>query len=321
MRIISAEDVDTLFSYPALIDVLRDGFRSDVIAPLRHHHAVNRGNKAEAFMLLMPAWHDLSSSDNGYMGVKLVNVFPDNGDIGEPGVYASYVLMAGRTGKPLAMIDGGKLTTWRTAAASALGSDYLARKDASKMVMVGSGAMAPYLIKAHSSVRPIGDVTIWNRNLDKAVALAKSLDGDLPLAFSVTDNLENAVRDADLISCATFSDKPLVHGEWLKAGAHLDLVGAFRPDLRESDDEAVRRADVFVDTRSGALAEGGDVIQPIRDGVISEADVLADLFDLTRGAHPGRTSDNAITLFKSTGASLEDLVAATHLFECIKEPE
>lgn len=315
MRIISAEEVDKILSYPALVEVLREGFRAEVTAPLRHHHPIDRGDKAEGFMLLMPAWSDLKNSDDGYLGVKLINVFPDNGEIGEPGVQASYILMKGRSGAPLAMIDGKKITTWRTAGASALAASYLARNDANKMVMVGAGAMAPYLIRAHASVRPIEEVIIWNRNVDHAVELAKSLEGTSDFVVAVSQDLEAAVRTADLVSCATFSTEPLVKGEWLKPGAHLDLVGAFTPDMRESDDEAIRRADVYVDTRVGALAEGGDVVQPIKNGIISEDDVIGDLFDLTCGDVSGRTSDDAITLFKSTGASLEDLAAAIHVYE------
>lgn len=315
MKIITAEDVDHLLSYPELVEVLREAFRSDITAPLRHHHPIDRGDKAQAMMLLMPAWSDLTKNENGYLGVKLVNVYPDNGEIGEPGVMASYILMRGRTGEPIAIIDGQKLTTWRTAAASALGADYLARPDAESMVMVGAGAMAPYLIKAHASVRPLKQVTIWNRTIDNAVALSKEIDQTTDLAVTVSEDLETAVRQADIISCATFSREPLVRGKWLKAGVHLDLVGAFTPEMRESDDEAVRISDVYVDTRTGALAEGGDVVQPINDGVITEADIKGDLFDLTRGTAKGRQEDDAITLFKSTGASLEDLAAAVSVFE------
>lgn len=319
MHMFSADDVDRILSYPKLVEVLRAGFQSDIIAPLRHHHAIERGERAQAFLLLMPAWSDLRKNNDGYIGVKLANVFPDNGEINKPGVHASYILMNGQTGETLAIIDGATLTTWRTAAASALGADYLARKNASQMVMVGAGAMAPYLIRAHASVRPITHVTIWNRSIDKAVTLAKKLEATLPISFSVSDHLESAVLEADIISSATFSTQPLIHGKWLKPGSHLDLVGAFTPHMRESDDDCVRRAELFVDTRVGALNEGGDIVQPIKDNVINESDVLADLFDLTRNNHLGRTSDDAITLFKSTGASLEDLSAAIYLYEQAKE--
>lgn len=182
--------------------------------------------------------------------------------------------------------------------------------------MVGAGALAPYLIKAHASVRSIDHVTIWNHKPERAQTLAKAMgENGLKGTISATDDLETAVREADIVSCATLSTAPIVKGAWLKPGSHLDLVGAFTPKMRESDDEAVRRADVYVDTRDGALAEGGDILQPLENGVISRDDVIADLFDLTAGRHPGRQDDDAITLFKSTGAALEDLAAAIELYK------
>jgi ornithine cyclodeaminase len=211
------------------------------------------------------------------------------------------------------MIDGGALTLWRTAAASALAASYLARDDASRLVMVGAGALAPHLIDAHASVRPIETVAIWNRNPSRAEALAARLAGRGYAVAAVTD-LAAAVRSADIVSCATLSGEPLVKGDWLKPGVHLDLVGAFTPAMRESDDAAVRRARVYVDTRAGALKEAGDIVLPIKSGVIAEADICGDLFDLCRGAVEGRRSAEEITLFKSVGTALEDLAAASLAF-------
>ncbi len=226
--------------------------------------------------------------------------------------------MDGATGAPLAVIDGQALTLWRTAAASALAATFLARKNASRLVMVGAGALAPYLVAAHASVRPIAEVLIWNRNPQRAEKLAAELNeraitsplrGD-SIALAATADLEAAVRAADIVSCATLAAEPLVKGAWLKPGAHLDLVGAFTPKMREADDEAVRRARVFVDTRQGALKEAGDIVQPLEAGVIGESDIVGDLFDLCRGKVEGRTSPDEITLFKSVGTALEDLAAA-----------
>jgi ornithine cyclodeaminase len=179
--------------------------------------------------------------------------------------------------------------------------------------MVGAGAMAPYLIRAHSALRPIEEVRIWNRSAARAEALADQLRGEGVQASPASD-LQSAVETADIVSCATVSSEPLVRGAWLKPGTHLDLVGAFRPDLRESDDEAVRRAAVYADTRAGVLAEGGDIIQPVKAGVIEESDILGDLHDLTAGRIAGRRDADQITLFKSVGTALEDLVAARYLY-------
>jgi ornithine cyclodeaminase len=283
-----------------------------VAVPVRHHHVINIAGEPSATLLLMPAWDDLSQpegSREGYLGVKVVSAYPGNMARGLPGVAAIYVLMAARTGEPLAIIDG-ELTNWRTAAASALAASYLAREDASRLVMVGAGALASYLIEAHASVRPIAEVCVWNRSPARAEALAAEFAGQRYSVRAARD-LEAAVQNADIVSCATFSSEPLVKGAWLKAGAHLDLVGAFTPQMRESDDAAVRRARIFVDTRAGALNEAGDILQPLRAGLIGESDIVGDLFDLCRGKIGGRGSPDEITLFKSVGTALEDLAAAS----------
>jgi ornithine cyclodeaminase len=201
------------------------------------------------------------------------------------------------------------LTLWRTAAASALAATYLAREDASHLVLIGAGALAPYLARAHATNRPIKKVSIWNRSAPRAQGLAKEL-GNEKFSVEVVSDAERAVRAADIVSCATLSTEPLVQGQWLKAGAHLDLVGGFRPVMREADDDAVKRARVYVDTRGGALKEAGDLVIPIARGIFRETDVQGDLFDLCRGTAKGRASGSEITLFKSVGTAIEDLAAA-----------
>jgi ornithine cyclodeaminase/alanine dehydrogenase-like protein (mu-crystallin family) len=307
MRVVSAAEIDAALTFPSLISALRDAFASEIVVPVRHHHAIEREGHATATHLLMPAWTKLA--EGNFLGAKIVNVFPDNGRKGLPSIYGTYLLMSGETGETLAAMDGTRLTAWRTAAASALAASYVARQDASRMLMVGAGALAPFLIRAHASVRPIRQVTLWNHNRSKAEALAAEL-ADTGLDITVVDTLETAVQQADIISCATLSGQPLVKGAWLKPGTHLDLVGAYNPAMRESDDDCVRRAQIYVDTRGGALKEGGDIVQPLADGVITKADVRGDLFDLCRGSvKPGREPGD-ITLFKSVGTAIEDLAAA-----------
>ncbi|MBZ8133583.1 ornithine cyclodeaminase family protein [Afifella sp. IM 167] len=316
MRIIPASDIAQVLTFPDLIETLRRGFRSGAVTPVRHHHTIELPDQADATLLLMPSWNDFAGqghSDRGYVGVKVATVFPGNAAHGRPAVAGVYLLFSGRRGEPLAVIDGSALTLWRTAAASALAASYLARSDASRMLMVGSGALAPYLIEAHAAIRPISDVLVWNRRHDKAVRLAQRLKGRRYSA-AATEDLEGAVRGADIVSCATLSGEPLIHGEWLKPGAHLDLVGGFRPDMREADDEAMRRSRIFVDTREGATQEAGDIVQPLQSGLIAEEDIAADLFDLTRGERAGRRFYDQITLFKSVGTALEDLAAAILVF-------
>lgn len=313
MRVFTGDDLDRLIPPVVLVDALSAAFRSGAAAPERHHHAVERPGAATATLLLMPAWRYGDNADDGVIGVKVVTVVPDNGSRGRPAVSGLYLLLSGATGEPVAQFDGLALTVRRTAAASALAARHLARKDARRLVMVGAGALAPFLIAAHVSVRPISEVAIWNRSPETAERLAADLDRP-GLAVRAVGDLEEAVREADIVSCATLSTAPLVRGAWLKAGAHLDLVGAFRPDMRESDDEAVTRATVFVDTRAGALAEAGDLLQAVASGAFRREAIAADLADLCSGAHPGRRGDGEVTLFKSVGASVEDLAAAECAF-------
>ena len=303
MRQLSAEDIDRWLDYPSLIEAVRDIFKSDAVAPERHHHQVPVPAGDDATLLLMPAWRV-----GEHVGVKIATVFPDNGERNLPAVMASYMLLDGNTGEPRALIEGMSLTRRRTAAASALAASFLAREDAASLLMVGTGALAPQLVEAHATVRPIEKVWIWGRTSAKAAAVAGQLSRP-GLEVVPTEAIEIAAQQADVISCATLTFEPLVFGEWLKPGTHLDLVGGFTPERREADDEAVRRSRIFVDTR-GALEEAGDLAQPIEDGLLRPEDVVADLFELCRGEARGRESAEEITLFKSVGHALEDLAAA-----------
>lgn len=305
MRIVTAEEVRQSLTYPALIDALEEAFRGDITVPVRHHHTLPQTG-SDATLLLMPAW---TASGEPFVGCKLVTVFPDNAANEKPSVYGSYFLLSGETGEPLAVMDGRELTAWRTAAASALAARHLARDDAAHLVMIGAGALAAHLVRAHACVRPIRRVSIWNRTGERGEALARALAAE-KFSVEVADDREAAVREADIVSCATLSAAPLLHGGWLRPGAHVDLVGGYTPEMREADDEAIRRARVYVDTRAGALKEAGDVVEPIRRGVIAESEVQGDLFDLCRGAAQGRKTADEITLFKSVGTAIEDLAAA-----------
>lgn len=314
---ISAADVDTLMTWPELVDALDNAFKNGVIQPVRHHHPVERPEGSPSMLLLMPAWsdfHKLEDQSKGYMGVKIVTVSPDNGLIGKPAVMGVYLLLDGITGEPKALIDGQSLTRWRTAAASALAARYLAREDASRLVIMGAGAVSSNLARAHSAVRPITDIALCVRNPQRAQSTIKELRDEGYNAYIAEDHT-TAIEQADIVAAGTLATKPLIHGKHLRPGTHVDLVGAFTPDMRESDDEAVLRSRVFVDTKEGALAEGGDITQPLRDGIIDKSHILGDLFDLARGTVKGRESDQDITLFKSVGAAMEDLAAGIMVFE------
>jgi alanine dehydrogenase len=309
MRIIGADDIHRLLDYPSLVVALREMFRSGCTMPQRHHHTIASAEDAvPGTLLLMPAWRTGQGNGARHIGIKIVTVFPDNARRGLPAVHGSYVLLDGATGVPVAMLDGTALTLRRTAAASALAADFLARPDSAVHLMVGTGALAPHLVAAHAAVRPIREVRVWGRDPAKAATLAARLAAQEVAAVPV-DDLAEAVAEADIITCATLARDPLIRGEWLKPGAHLDLVGGFTPDMREADDEAVRRATVYIDTE-GALHEAGDIMQPMSGGSLSRERIVADLFDLSRGAAHGRRSPDEITLFKSVGSALEDLAAA-----------
>ena len=307
MRMITAEEVATSLAWPVLVERLAMTFREGVESPPRHHHAMHRPD-GEATMLLMPAWEP-----DGYIGMKMVNVFPQNAEHGLPAISGVYLLSEGAHGRPLACLDGSELTRRRTAAASALAARELARDDASTLLVVGTGKLAPMVIEAHAAVRPIERVRIWGRHPDKAERLAAEY-ADRFDTQAVTD-LEAATREADLISCVTLSTEPLIRGDWLSPGAHLDLIGAFRPSMRETDAECLARGEVFVDTYAGARGEAGDILQAIDEGRFAFDDIRGELVELLRGERPGRSSRDAITLFKSVGASLEDLAAAIEVWE------
>lgn len=309
MLILDTEQTRAALPWGALIDAVEHMFTAECVQPVRHHHEVAVPGERDATLLLMPAW-----VPGKYVGVKLVTVFPDNHTRGLPAIFGSYLLSSGATGELLAVLDGAELTARRTAAASAVAARYLADQNAETMLMVGTGRLSLNVMEAHASVRPLRRFQIWGRNAanaEKTAEDARALGFD---AHACSD-LEAAARQADIISCATLSSEPLIHGEWLKPGAHLDLIGAFKPSMRESDDEAARRSHIFVDTRAGALSEGGDIVQPLRSGAISETDILGELADLASGKVKGRSSPGDITMFKSVGAALEDLAGAILAYE------
>lgn len=313
MHVITANDIATHLDYQILINALETAFKAGVMAPPRHHHTIPRQKTgADATLLLMPAW------DDDAIGTKMVTVFPSNNEDDKPAIQGLYFLADGTTGEAKAVFEAKELTKRRTAAASALAARYLAPKDAHHMLMVGTGALAEPLITCHLLERPsLNRISIWGRSPDKAKTLASRLQEKGINATAVTD-LAATARKADIISTATLSRTPLIKGDWLKAGCHLDLVGAFKPIMRESDDQCISRAQLFVDTRAGALIEGGDIAQPLKAGLITEKDIQADLYDLCQNTHKGRASNDAITLFKSVGASIEDFIAAklvTHTME------
>jgi len=312
MMQVSAEMIESLWEYNEFIPQLKRAFQSDIIVPPRQHYDYESGQgSTKSTLLIMPAW-----SNKEYVGIKMVTVSPHNGELDLPSIQGNYTLIEAKNGSVRAQIDAKKLTVKRTAATSALASSYLSKVNSKTLLVVGTGALCPELIKAHCAVRPIEHVFIWGRSFEKACTLAKELKNK-DYRITAIEPLEEGVSQVDIISVATLSSEPLVFGKWLQPGQHLDLVGSYRPDMREADDECLMKASIHIDTES-ALKESGDLAIPLAKKVISKTDILSDLFELTRTEATKRISDDEITLFKSVGHALEDLSAATYLINRIE---
>jgi alanine dehydrogenase len=303
VKVISGAELAKAAPYKTIVEALRDGFRADIKTPVRHHHETS----SVSTLLLMPAW------SREWTGLKTVIIKTDNAAKNLPTVQASYLLIKNETGETVAVLDGTELTRRRTAAAAALAADYLARSDASTLVLVGAGALGAHFVRAHAAMRPIKKVFIYNRSPEKAAALAVELKTD-GFETSAVTNLEAVVRQADIVSCVTTSTAPVVKGKWLRPGTHVDLAGAFKPTMRETDGDVVAKSRVYVDTRDGALSEAGDLLQARYEGKFDFANVQGDLFDLCRGTVKGRGSPQEITLFKSCGTAIEDLATAIMVY-------
>ncbi len=303
MTHIDFDAVHRLLSVGQLIEPLRRAFGSMPHSPERTQYDLTIHEKPRS-LLLMPSWRA-----DGDIGVKVVTVFSDNADRGLPSVHASYLLLSGRTGQPRACIDGRALTLLRTAAVSALAADVLAPTAPGTLLMVGTGALSRYLVEGHLAVRKYDSVTVWGRDKKKAegVALHCTARG---WPVGVAEDLEVAARSADVISCATLAQQPLIHGQWLKASCHLDLVGSFQPGMREADVECMRGAFIAVDTLA-ALRESGDLTEPLAHGVIASEDILL-LGEII--AHSRTIPRPCRTVFKSVGVAHADLAAAEYVY-------
>ncbi len=302
-RSFDAAAVAAASPWPVLLESLAKAFAAPYVAPDRHIHKIAVPGADEATALLMPAW-----IEGEHYGVKLANIFPSNGRIGLPAVTSLYALFSARTGQLEALMDGGAITVRRTAAASVLAATRLARPDSNTLLVLGAGRMAPLLVEAYRAALPIRRVLIWARRPEQASLLAATLGA------TAVDDLDAAVAETDIVSSATLSRSPLIRGAALRPGTHIDLIGAYAPEMRETDGMAVNRSEVFIDTLGGAKTEAGDLIQAIAEGLFSWDRVAGDLEGLVSGAHPGRTSPDAITMFKSVGAAIEDLAIARLVF-------
>jgi ornithine cyclodeaminase/alanine dehydrogenase-like protein (mu-crystallin family) len=313
MKYLGEEVVKKALSYKALVDRLRLGFgEGKVITPTRSHFDFEGASgERDSTLLLMPSW--LPGKN---VGVKIVTVSPANANLNLPSIHGVYVFFDAQTGECQYIFDARAVTVKRTAATSALASSYLSREDSRILLMMGTGALSAELIKAHASVRPIEKVLVWGRDVEKAKAVCKTLNSENFTSEPVT-NLKEACGKADIISCATLSKTPLLSGEFIKEGQHIDLVGAYRPDMREADDGVIQRARIFVDHYAGALKECGELLIPLNEKIIERSDVIAELSELCSLKKTGRNTKTEITLFKSVGHAMEDLIAAQIIAESV----
>ena len=310
----NSEQIQQALPCVTLISAMREAFRATVHAPRRHVHPLSETGSST--LLLMPVWQA-----QGHLGVKLVTVVPENRERKVSTVQALFILLDTVTGTPLALMDGEELTLRRTAAASALASDYLSRADSGHLLIVGTGQLAPYMAVAHCAVRNIRRVTVWGRDRRQAHLTAEKIQAlglSASIAIEIAQDLNDASRNADIISCATTSREALLQSNAVRPGTHIDLVGSFKPDMREADDGLMSTAALFVDTFDGALAEAGDLVQPLQAGLITRASVRAELADLASGRHAGRRHVHDITVFKSVGTAIEDLCAADLVWQHFK---
>lgn len=307
MLVLDAEAVRSRAPLSAMIACLRAAFLRRTVAHPRQIVELPDGR----VLLVMPAF-----DAQGAGAVKLATVSPDNAAKGLPTVQAAIVAFS-ETGTPIALIDGASVTQLRTAAASALASQYLSREDSAHLVVIGTGALAPYMAAAHCTVRPITRVSVCGRREERAVETVNAIRSLVSnqVELTVAQSIEDAVASADIVTCATSSKTPVLLGRWLKRGVFVDLVGSFKPSTREADDDVVLRSRIFVDTFEGALAEAGDLLDPLERGILRRERIEGELADLVSGRVTGRVDQSESILFKSVGTAIEDLAAVQLIVE------
>lgn len=307
LRVLSASDIDRAIDMNGAIDVMSTAFGQ--LAAGRATVPQRLGLRTDTGLVLaMPGF----LPDERALATKIVTVFPDNSRRGLPSIFGLVVVLDASTGAPLALVEGSRLTALRTGAASALATKFMARADARTVALFGAGVQARTQLAGVRAVRDIREVRIVSRRADSAEQFARELVG---VEARVLHDPAAAIRGADIVVTATTSSTPLFLGRLLEPGTHINAIGAYAATMREVDSVTVQRARVIVDTRQGALAEAGDIIIPIREGVISAAHIVAELAELVSGAAPGRTAEDEITLFKSVGHAAQDVALARRVLD------
>ena len=320
MKIISQQQVEQTLNFEQLIPALKQAFSETFTMPQRQVLLLDANNEQDksAFALL-PSWN------NEVIANKMFTYFPNN-DISQElaSLYSKIMLFSRTTGEPLALVDGTSITYWRTAAISALASQLLSRENSENFLLFGTGNLAPYILTAHLSVRGFKNITIYGRNSNKVTALINEFSARYPqvnfTACSTNDEtmLAEYVNKTDIICCATGAKTPLFKGEWLSAGTHIDCLGNHNVDARECDTDTILKSQVFVDSKVNNLAEAGELLIPINEGVFSAEQIIGELSDLCKSQETLRKNADDITLFKSVGTAISDLVAAYTVYKAYK---
>jgi ornithine cyclodeaminase/alanine dehydrogenase-like protein (mu-crystallin family) len=313
-RVIDSDSVLARISPLALIDAMEKKHLEGYETIGRLHTLISRDDRPGAEMLI---W--AGARTDGSMGAKIVSISPDNGLLSKPSptVHSAFALVDRLDGRFRSFIVGESFTRCKTAADSALAARYLAPANPTKLVVLGAGAQAKtHLTYLHAVCPTIERIDVWNRNRSRAEQLME--ERFLPVDFQVSDDLEASVAGADIVVCLTSSSTPVLDGKWLKLGCHVDLVGGFTPDMRETNDATILRSSVFVDHLGLTAEHCGDIVQPLKNGTITLSDIRGDLFDLCRKEIPGRRDREEITLFKNGGGGHLDLMVAEWLSESFR---
>jgi 1-pyrroline-2-carboxylate reductase [NAD(P)H] len=310
MKIIEAQQVEQSLDFPSLINALDAGFRQDFGMPQRQVFSLDSSAVKHDGFAVLPAWNE------DVIGVKAFTYFPENGQQGLPTLFSKILLFRRDNGVPLAMIDGTSVTYWRTAAVSALASRYLARPESMRLLLLGTGNLAIPLVTAHLAEHAISHVAVWGRTSEKVNALLQKLRGSFPhVGFSAANDIASCAKQVDIIVSATGASDPLLFGRDIAPGCHLDLLGNHSRDRRECDTELITKSSVYVDYRDNVLREAGELLIPISEGKFQANLIQGDLAQLCRRDVVGRNSTTEITLFKSVGTALSDLIAANMVYQ------
>lgn len=310
MLVLNKKDLEELLPMEEVLNVLAMGFREvkegRCVVPVRFHLSVE---EHQGQFLYMPAFlPGLNQS-----GTKIVSVFPQNTSKGKPTIYATYLLSDPTTGELLALMEGATLTGIRTGGTSGLATRYLARKDAKVLGVIGTGFQSFFQVRAIQAVRPIKEVRVYDVDPKRLQDFCQRVSPFIKV--HPVSNPSEAVSPSDILVTSTTSKTPVFSGKDLKPGAHINAIGAFRPDMREVDDETILRSKIVVDTFEGCLSEAGDLLIPMGEGKLKKEAICGDLGDLVTGRKMVRESNEEITFFKSVGFAMEDVVTAHHAYE------